>query len=50
MMNYNLCLFMGSEVLGSGLSGVPGITANYKPEGLTLNQKLLTKFFPEFVA
>ena len=41
---------MGSEVQGSGLSEVPGVTANYKPEGLALNQKLLTKFFPLFVA
>jgi len=40
---------MGLEVQGSGLSGVPGVTANFKLEGLTLNQKLFTKFFPVFV-
>ena len=41
---------MGSAVQGSGLSGAPGVAANSKSEGLTLNQELLANFFPVFVA
>jgi len=48
MMNLNKVPVYGFR--GSGLSGVPGVTANFKLEGLTLNQKLFTKFFPVFVA
>jgi len=36
--------------MGSGLSGVARVAATYKSNGLPLNQKLLTKIFPVFVA